>query len=388
MKKSITATAASLLAGLVFGMSINADNVVIEGKAPILPDGSTVDLIYFEGLLGSTIASDTIKDGNFYISFQTDSCLKKVSMYIHDKTDSSQGRILYITPGADIQISGQDRHVQTWNVNSNIPEQADYDRYLMASKDIQNASYQIYLDYLRRREESTDKHDLEKVKEEYKATKPFRDSLDNIATLIEIDMMKSVLPNKVWLDKMEEIVSIHKGCENEAIIGSIKRLYESLDDSIKTSRTGIKIKALLYPPKQVEIGEEFPGTKFHDMEGNEHSLQELQGKWAVVVFWATACGGCHYAFQEMPKLIAKNKDKLDGVLLSCDTDKWWRWATENFGVKGNNWNEGKENFGLSQRFGDKGFPTVVMVDPKGKVADIFLGFYTERIEENLKKEVK
>ena len=369
-------------------MSINADNVVINGNVTAFQDGAIVDISSVEGILGVTIASDTIQDKKFIINFQTDSCLKKFNMYIHDKKGSSQARRLYIRPGAKIEITGTDEHVHTWNVKSNIPEQSEYDRYLMASKDLHDAIHQISLAYEQRRETITDKSDLENARDEYKATKPYRDSLDIITYKRDIDIMKTTPATPVWLDKMEDIAKWYKGPNNDSIIRTLKTLFAGLNDSIKTSKQGLKINSLLYPSKNIEIGDMFPDTIFYDLEGVKHSVHDLRGKWVVAVFWSAGCGGCHYAFNEMPKLIAKHQENLDGVLLSCDTDKWWRWATENFGVKGNNWNEGMENYGLYQRFGDNGLPTVVMVTPEGKVADIFLGFYTDRIEENLSREMK
>lgn len=377
-----------MLMGICVSMSIFADNVVITGNVSAFPDGAFVDLVSFEGILGMTIAGDSIKDGKFKITFQADSCLKKYHMYIHDNNRSSRARKLYIRPDAEIEITGTDEYVDTWNVKSNVPEQAEYDRFLIASKDVLDASYQIYLDYERKRETITDKSDLEKAIEEYSATKPYLDSLDNLSHMRDIELLKNTPVTPVWLDKMEEIASRYKASDNNSIEKSIMTLYTELNDSIKTSKQGLKIKALLYPSKSIEIGDEFPDTKFYDLEGAEHSVKDLLDKWVVVVFWSAGCGGCHYAFNEMPKLIAKHQENLDGVLLSCDTDKWWRWATENFGVTGNNWNEGMENYGLYQRFGEGGLPTVVMVSPKGKVADIFLGFYMDRIEENLSKETK
>ena len=369
-------------------ISIYADNVVIKGNVTAFPDGAIVDITHFEGILGMTIATDTIKDGRFYITLQSDSCLKRYDMYVQDNNRSSQARKLYIRPDAKIEITGPDEFVHTWNVKSNIPEQAEYDRFLMASKDILDASHQIYLDYERRREAIADKSDLEKAREDYKATKPYRDSLDVITYKRDIKILKSTPVTTVWLDKMDELVSSYKVTDNDSIDRALKSLFTGLNDSIKSSKQGLKIKALLYPSKNIKIGDEFPDTKFYDLKGEEHSVQELLDKWVVVVFWAAACRGCHYAFQEMPKLIAEHHEKLDGVLLSCDTDKWWQWATENFGVKGNNWNEGMENYGLFQRFDGGGFPTVVMVSPEGKVTDIFLGFHTDRIEENLNNQVK
>lgn len=369
-------------------MSVNADNVVITGNVTAFPDGAAVRIIYFEGILGTTSAEDTIKDSKFNITFQTDSCLKKFNMYIDGKDGSSQARKLYIRPGAKIEITGPDEHVHTWNVKSNVPEQAEYDRYLMASKDLHDATHQISLDYELRRAAITDKTELEQARNEYKATQPYRDSLNIISYKRDIEILKSTPVTTVWLDKMEEITSLHKGSDNDSIYRAIKTLFSGLNDSIKTSKQGLKIKALLNPLKKIEIGDMFPETKFHDLEEVEHSINELRGKWVVVVFWSAGCGGCHYAFGEMPKLIAKHKENLEGVLLSCDTENWWRWATENFGVKGNNWNEGMETYGLYQRFGNEGLPTVIMVSPDGKIEDIFIGFYTDRIEATLKKNLE
>lgn len=128
-------------------ISIYADNVVIKGNVTSFPDGAIVDISYLEGILGMTTAIDTIKDRKFNITFQTDSCLKSYHMYISNNNRSSQLRKLYIRPGADIEITGPDEYVNTWNVKSNVPEQAEYDRFLNASKDVLDASHQLYLDY-------------------------------------------------------------------------------------------------------------------------------------------------------------------------------------------------------------------------------------------------
>ena len=381
MKKMIIVLTA--LIGL--SIPISADNVVITGISTAMPDKAIADIIRFDGNLGETIATDTVTDGKFQVTLHTDSSLNKLALYIRKDNKSSRGRRLYVRPGAKIEIIGEDEHVDTWKVKSNVPEQAEYDKYLMESKDILDSLHQIDIEYDRKRKTVIDEATVSKVKEEYTATKSLRDSLYNITLLRDLELMKGSEVTEVWLDKMEAIASTCGSQTNNSICQSIKELYGGLSDSIKTSKQGLKIKSLLYPPKKIEKGDWFPTTQFRDLTGEVHTMQELRGKWVIVVFWSAGCGGCHYAFQELPKLLSMHLENLEGVLLSCDSDKWWRWATENFAVKGNNWNEGMEDYGLYKSFGNEGLPTVVMVTPEGRVADIFIGFYEDRIEDNLRK---
>ena len=67
---------------------------------------------------------------------------------------------------------------------------------------------------------------------------------------------------------------------------------------------------------------------------------------------------------------------LELVSLSIDTENMWRKASEKFHLIGNNWNEGKENYGIYRRLGTGLLPTFVLISPDGIIKDIWVGYAT------------
>ncbi|MCA0997571.1 MULTISPECIES: TlpA disulfide reductase family protein [Roseobacteraceae] len=62
-----------------------------------------------------------------------------------------------------------------------------------------------------------------------------------------------------------------------------------------------EMKKLVFHPAPKPAGTE----GFIDFEGNPKALSDLEGKWALVNFWATWCAPCR---EEMPALSALQKD--------------------------------------------------------------------------------
>lgn len=365
-----------------------ADNVIISGYIPTIPDGAIALLFQTDGRVGTSIATDTVNNGKFRLSATVDSIVCKMNVSIYPGDHFSLSRDIYVRPGAEIKIIGKDDLSVTWEVTSNVPEQAEYDSYMHKSKDLIGTLQQLRNENYKLAQSAKDKENRTKAKEEYDASKPYRDSLKYIVDNRDIEIMKRTQVSQVWLDKMEEKVRGLSLTWNDTVNSIMKKFYDGLNDTVKASKQGIRIGKLLYPEPIIEVEDMFPDVKFYDLDGKEHLIQEMLGKWSVVVLWTVGCGGCHYAVQEMPKFLDKHQGELNGVLLSIDSDKTWRSSCKMFDIHGNNWNEGVEDVGLFQRLGAKGTPTIVMVTPEGKVADIFLGFYTDRIEATLKKNLE
>lgn len=58
---------------------------------------------------------------------------------------------------------------------------------------------------------------------------------------------------------------------------------------------------------------------FYDLQGNQRSLAEFEGKWRLVNYWATWCTPC---LEEMPELVrfhAQHKDK-DAVVIGINME--------------------------------------------------------------------
>lgn len=99
-------------------------------------------------------------------------------------------------------------------------------------------------------------------------------------------------------------------------------------------------------------------------------MSEFQGKWCLVDFWNSGCGYSIRSLPELRELKEKYPDKLELISLSIDSDKIWRQSSEELHLTGNNWNEGKEDYGIYRRLGLNGYPYFLVVTPDGIIKDI------------------
>ena len=115
-------------------------------------------------------------------------------------------------------------------------------------------------------------------------------------------------------------------------------------------------------------------------DGNDLALSSLRGKYVVLDFWGSWCGWCIKGIPDMKKYYAKYKDRMEILGIDCrDTEAKWKAAVEKYELP---WlhvrNAG--NLDVSKLYGVPGYPTKIVVDPKGKIAKIVVGedpaFYT------------
>ena len=130
-------------------------------------------------------------------------------------------------------------------------------------------------------------------------------------------------------------------------------------------------------------GEAAPDFTLKDTAGKEFTLSSLRGKWVVIDFWGSWCRWCIKGFPEMKKYYAAHKSKLEIVGVDCgDTEATWQNAVKYYSLPWINvYEPGTDAAALPARYGVQGFPTKVIVDPKGVIHAVFVGetpdFYTE-----------
>ena len=128
----------------------------------------------------------------------------------------------------------------------------------------------------------------------------------------------------------------------------------------------------------MDVGDDCPDAVFHDLQGNQHRISEFKGKYILLDFWSSGCGGCIAAFPEMKQVYEQYADRIAIISMSIDTDRRWRQASEKHDITWNNWNEGKGTGGLYTRFpSGSGIPYYVLVNPEGKIEKQMLLGYTE-----------
>lgn len=125
----------------------------------------------------------------------------------------------------------------------------------------------------------------------------------------------------------------------------------------------------------VRVGDVPPADLGRDSRGRKIDLNEHRGKVVIVTFWASWCGPC---MKELPVLEnaqrAAGSDRLTVVAINFKEDR------ERFKQMMRQTRDLQLTFGhdprgtLSQAFGVKGIPHMLMIDRDGTVAHIHIGY--------------
>ncbi|MFC2164360.1 TlpA family protein disulfide reductase [Acidobacteriota bacterium] len=135
-----------------------------------------------------------------------------------------------------------------------------------------------------------------------------------------------------------------------------------------------------YPP----IGESAPEWTLTTYSGEDISLKDLRGKVVVMDFWATWCGPCVESIPKLQALYDKYKDRNVEILGIT------------FLEKGDPVTFMKER-GVTYPImpGDSiaktyraSLPMVYVIDPEGRVVDIFNGYFGEESDERLERTIQ
>lgn len=364
---------------LLVGLAMQAqDEIIIDGKVTNVKDGLIVSLFRRDGRVGSTIATDTIENGKFYFNVKPEKELDKLSLFVHSTDFPSMSREVYATPNAYIQVNGKDNLIYTWEVESNVKEQKESDRYLYAAKD-------LWIEYQRIMAEvsgcwgvvdssTTTAEEKSIAKSRIKELHSQTIEMTLKIHEKEIDMLKRMPVTIIWLNKMYEISMNFRYIENFPYTEEVRALYTRMSEEQKQSSLGQLITANLFPLKVVKIGEDMADGDLYDLEGNLHHLSELKGKYLLLDFWSSGCGPCIMAIPEMGELQQKYVDKLTIVSLSSDTEKTWKAASARHKMIWKNWSDKKQTGGLYAQYGVRGIPHYVLISPEGKMVDTWSGY--------------
>ena len=132
--------------------------------------------------------------------------------------------------------------------------------------------------------------------------------------------------------------------------------------------------------QNIKEGAQAPDFSAQKIDGTVFTLSSLQGKYVVLDFWGSWCKWCIKGFPDMKTAYAKCKDKVEFVGIACrDTEEKWKAATAKYELPWISVLNPAAN-DLVKVYEIQGFPTKMVLDPKGKIVKIILGedpaFYT------------
>jgi thiol-disulfide isomerase/thioredoxin len=116
-------------------------------------------------------------------------------------------------------------------------------------------------------------------------------------------------------------------------------------------------------------------------------LSALKGKTVVMDFWATWCAPCRAQQPLIEKVEMHYGDAPDVIFVAVDADDDLLLVAPF--VKEQGWkNQGYFEAGLARQFTISSIPTVLVVDPHGRISSRIIGFIPDRFEQMLTERVE
>ena len=125
--------------------------------------------------------------------------------------------------------------------------------------------------------------------------------------------------------------------------------------------------------------------RFPGLDGKEHALADYRGKVVVMDFWYRGCGWCVKAMPQMNALAEQYAGKPVAIL-GMNNDAKMEDARFVADVMALKYGTILVDRDFPGKCGVQGFPTVIVVDPEGKVRDLHVG-YSADLREKLAKSI-
>lgn len=388
------ALASLLMAGACsMNPSVPEGEFLIEGRLSNVPDSTIFSLMVEDGSVLKNIAKDTLIDGRFSFRDTITTGVRKVLLMSRSKGFPGTWLNLWLSSGRLVKITGSDKLLKTWTVESEQPEQLEEGRFLQAicPEELEHMRLIVEEDEIIR-----DIFEVHADDNEYaKANWPKIDSLRKIAKPLRDVIAKKELAHltdapvsSIWLEKYRMHATRLLFDKESLDIPQIKGLYSRLSEADKQTELGQEITEYMNLKDEVNVGDDMADGNLYDLDGNLRHLAEFKGQYMLLDFWSRGCGPCVESIPEMEEVAEMYKDKLAVVSISGDTKKGWQEFVAEKKMTGNQWNElRKGRTGLAARYKAFGIPHYVLIAPSGKVQSTWSGYGTGTLKAKLKEEL-
>lgn len=360
---------------------------LIEGQLENIPDGTVVQLLKEEGGLLETLREDTVVHGCF--SFRDTirgAVSQKLLLLSNNEGFPGMWLDVWVQTGKYIRITGEDRLLPLWKVDSEIAEQQAANEFvaLCPSERVRRMQClaQEYDLFRAGRSQAVDWGKIDSLR-------ALRAPLDSLIYLAELNYMKEAPVTAVWLDKYKLYSAFLQYKKAFGHVDLIRSLYARMSESDKATDAGQVITGYMNLPKAVNVGDEMVDGDLYDLDGNIRHLSEFKGRYILLDFWSQGCGPCVQSLPELEEIAGLYKDKMDVVSICQDAKSQWQEYVAQKQLKGNQWNElRKGNTGLGAAYQVMGIPHYVMISPDGTVLQIWSGYGKGTLKAKMKEWIK
>ena len=126
---------------------------------------------------------------------------------------------------------------------------------------------------------------------------------------------------------------------------------------------------------------------FADLDGNQVSIKDFEGKLVLIDFWESWCGPCLQVFPTMHELREEYPDEFEVLAVTVGMNEGPEDARRFAADHDYDFNWLYDETGVFMKLGGQGIPFKVFVDPDGKLISIELGSYGREGDYNKTKEL-
>ncbi len=160
---------------------------------------------------------------------------------------------------------------------------------------------------------------------------------------------------------------------------TIPEAIAAIDDQIKNHDQFSKYQIEEAKRFAEVIGHPAPTWEVKDLNGRTHTLDQYRGKVLVLDFWYRGCGWCMRAMPQV-KEVAKHYQGRPVAVFGMNNDRKEedaKFVVEKMGLE----YPVLRSDELPGKYGVRGFPTLVVIDQQGKVADVHIGYSDHLFED-------
>ena len=403
MKKQLFGGLCAALILMSCGTTVPDNEYRIEGTLTGVPDSTVISLYQEEDGLLEKVQSDTVVGGRFVFA-DTISRPRALSMLCTAPGFPSNYLTVWVAPGERVQVTGHDKLINLWEVQSNLTEQAELNGFTDCARDLlrQQTLCSLQRDSLMQALMNVQQAGTLDMAT-FQQINGLSDSLQRLFFRLEYQIsrktvayMRTVPYSGLWMDKLLQQAELVRNASTgdlfkdfQALEQPVKELYDTLPDSVKQTVDARRICNLLYPPQSVEVGDEMADGPLYDSEGKEHHLAEFKGKYILLDFWSRGCGPCLQSIPELERISTVYADRLAVISISSDPEEVWKAFLKEKGLKGHQWNELRnDGGGLASAYNVRGIPHYVLIAPDGKVAAMWSGYGKGSLERKMKESLR
>ncbi|MBD0825477.1 AhpC/TSA family protein [Aestuariibaculum marinum] len=162
-----------------------------------------------------------------------------------------------------------------------------------------------------------------------------------------------------------------------------QNIFDKLPEGLKNSREGKVLEKEIQDKTKGVVGAKAGNFNTLDINGKPIKLQDFEGRYLLIDFWASWCVPCRKGNPHLLDLYAQYSPKGFEIIGVSDDDtrqKAWREAVKKDGI--GVWRHVLRGYQTSEDIADiynvEGYPTKILVDPNG----IIVGRYGNSPEDN------